>query len=871
MDHLKLRSLFKNFFEQQKHVWIQSAPLIPFDDPSLLFINAGMNPFKKKFLGTESVDHQAIASIQKCVRAGGKHNDLEEVGPSLFHHTFFEMMGNFSFGKYFKEEGCLLAWNFLTKELLIPKELLAISVFEKDQETAEIWNKKIGIPKEKIFFFGEKDNFWRMAEEGPCGPCTEIYYSANGSKDPSQMVEIWNLVFMEYKEDAKKKKTPLKQLCIDTGMGLERLLCVLQNKNSNYHTDLFTPTLKALSQKTNTPYSFDLETPSNASLRALADHIRTTTFLIGDGVLPSHEGRGYVLRRILRRALYLGSNLTSEKNILHPAVESIVQTYSKVYPELHSQKELINKTLLQEEEKFLLTLKQGKELLKKEIFELQKRDISHLPAKVSFKLYDTYGFPFDLIQMICQQEDIGLDQKGFEGLMSEARLKNKKIQKEKLQSQNKSLQFNEESFSNVRKTVFKGYDQLEVSAKILKLFDQNGSPVSTLSSRGFIIFDKTPFYPEGGGQVGDQGLIFRKKEQSFCGRIVDCKKISERYIHSIEKMKGSLREKESVRLQVDSFLRKQTAIHHSATHLLHAALRKVLGNQTKQSGSLVEPHRLRFDFTASQALSEEQIFQIEKLVNDEIQKSQRVEVSFKNYEKALKDGALSFFNKPSVQKVRVLKMGEFSHELCGGTHVNNTQDILVFKIMSEGSVSSGLRRIEALCGQAALQYLMHFTEENLKLRRSFSLSSEKNFNLMETIKKLKEQPKKSKSSLDISKLNINEKFQTGSTDGLFYCANFPDLNVESLGVLCDQIKKMNPSSIVVITGKETSGHAPIAVFLGSFKKDIRAQEIIQFLGGRGGGPPHFAKGALLKRLSQKDLREKTLKFFHQKELLKDLK
>ena len=872
MNHLKLRALFKKFFEQHQHVWIQSAPLVPFDDPSLLFINAGMNPFKKKFLGLESIEHRAVSSIQKCVRAGGKHNDLEEVGPSLFHHTFFEMMGNFSFGKYFKEEGCRLAWDFLTKELSIPEKNLAVSVFEKDKETAQIWNKKIGLPKEKIFFCGEEDNFWRMAEEGPCGPCTEIYYNANESKKLSEMVEIWNLVFMEYREDSKKKRTPLKQLCIDTGMGLERLLCVLQNKNSNYHTDLFAPTLKALSQKTKTTYHFDKETSSNATLRALADHTRTAVFLIADGVLPSPEGRGYVLRRILRRALYLGSNLTQEKQILHSAAKSIIQTYFETYPELKSQEDLIIKTLSQEEEKFLITLKKGKELLKKEISELKKRNSSSLPATISFKLYDTYGFPLDLVRMICQKENIKIDQKGFENLMNEARVKNKKIGKEKLQSQKGFLQLSEENLLNVPKTSFKGYDQLEITAKVIKLFSKDGSAVSSLTSSGFVIFDKTPFYPEGGGQVGDQGFIFKKGDASFCGRVVDCQKIAERNIHSIDQIKGTIKEKDSFRLQVDPFLRKQTAIHHSATHLLHAALRKVLGNQTKQSGSLVEPYRLRFDFTSSEALTEEQIFKIEQLVNSEIQKAQRAEISLKKYEKALEDGALSFFNKPLAQKVRVLKIGNFSYELCGGTHVNNTQEILVFKIMNERSLSSGIRRIEAVCGQSALDYLVHFSKENIKIRKILSVSSypEQNLDLLEAVKKLKENPKKRNSSEDISNLSINEKFQVDQREGLFYCESFPDKDAEALGLLCDQIKKMNPRSIVVVTGERKSDNTPIAVFLGAFK-EIRAQEVIQFLGGKGGGPPHFAKGALEKNLSKKDLREKTLELFHKKGFLKNLK
>ena len=879
MNHLKLRQLFKNFFDQHQHTWIKSSSLIPFDDPSLLFINAGMNPFKKKFLGIEPIEHSALASIQKCVRAGGKHNDLEEVGLSFFHHTFFEMMGNFSFGKYFKEEGCRLAWDFLTKELQIPAKHLAVSVFEKDKETAQIWNKKINIPKEKIFFFGEKDNFWRMGEEGPCGPCTEIYYDTQGFKDISSMIEIWNLVFMEYKEDQNKKKTALKQPCLDTGMGLERLLSILQNKNSNYHTDLFDSIFSSLSHKIGIPYNFNKEIPSNSILRALADHTRATVFLVGDGVLPSHEGRGYVLRRILRRAFYLGSNLTQEKEILHSAAQSVIQTYSCVYSQLLDQQELVLKILSQEEDKFLLTLKQGKALLEKEIHSIRKKKSIHLCAETSFKLYDTYGFPFDLIQMICQKENIQVDRKGFEEQMDSSRLQNKKRSKQKIQASLSSAldQINIQLLSNTLQTQFIGYENLKSSSKVIKLFDKNGRSVSSLSTpcRAFVVFDQTCFYAEGGGQVGDQGEILQEEETEALGQIVDCQNRAARYIHIIEfKKKGIIKENQKYLLQVNFNHREQTAIHHSATHLLHSALRKVLGKQTKQSGSLVQPYRLRFDFTTSQSLTEDQLLEVEKLVNDEIMKAFEVEVSFKNYEQALKQGALSFFNKPLVGQVRVLKIGDFSHELCGGTHVHNTKDIIVFKIMSESPLSSGVRRIEAVCGKTALHYLMHFTQENIKLRKLLSLSSYpvQGFSLLQTVQKLKEKPKTiNQFSVDISNFKLDEKFKINSKIGIFYCSVHSDKDTSFLSHLCDQIKNNHSVSIVVVTGQKTSSHTPVVVsFSKEISKKIKAQDVIHYLGGKGGGPPHFAQGALLKKLSQKSLREKTLSFFHKKDLLKEL-
>jgi len=898
MKHTEIRKRFKDFFDQHKHTWIKSASLIPFNDPSLLFVNAGMNPFKNIFLGIESIEHKSVATIQKCVRAGGKHNDLEQVGCSYYHHTFFEMMGNFSFGDYFKEETCYLAWTFLTKSLNIPKENLAVSVFKEDKKTAEIWSKKINLPKERIFLFGEEDNFWRMGESGPCGPCSEIYFdfeafrSGSGSGSRS-MVEVWNLVFMEYNENTDKKKTPLQTKCIDTGMGLERLAMILQNKRSNYHTDLLLPVLDSASKVTNTPYK---ETPTNkkevitnTALRALADHTRAGVFLTSDGVYPSNEKRGYALRRILRRALYLASTLTDKKPIFKNIAQDVIKNYHSAYPELHAHSDTILESLQIEEEKFFHTLTQGKTVLEKELYDLQKKSKKILEGGVSFKLYDTYGFPFDLVQLICKQENIQVDQKGFENKIKETQEKSRSssyFRKTNLTSsiynehtsfpENLNLQKEGMFFIPSQTTLsqFTGYETLQSSSVLLALFDKDNRNIKETSDYGEMtaLFNQTPFYAEGGGQIGDQGFLSGKF--SVKADILDCQNRHGYYLHRIFLKEGILKVGETYSLQVSKEHRKQTAIHHSATHLLHSALRKVLGTQTKQAGSLVEPNRLRFDFTYNRALTEEESAQVEDLVNEQIHQAEDVKVSYKKYDQALKDGALSFFEKPFLDKVRVLKMGAFSHELCGGTHVQNTKEILFFKIIGESSLSSGVRRIEAICEKRALNFMNLLTRENIKIRKILSLSSypAQDSSLLEAVQNLKNQAKKSKkkSFVDTSSLDLSETFTLNSKKGVFYCAVHLQTDHEFLSAIADQIKKKHLLAVVVVIGENTDDTPIVVALPKEISEKVKAQSIITHLGGKGGGPPHFAKGALNKALSEKALRQKTLDFLHKTELLTDL-
>ncbi len=891
MKHTEIRKKFKEFFNQHSHTWIKSSSLTPFDDSSLLFVNAGMNPFKNIFLGKEAVKYRSIASIQKCVRAGGKHNDLEQVGPSHHHHTFFEMMGNFSFGDYFKETACQLAWSFLTETLNIPKENLAVSVFKKDKKTAEIWSRKINIPEERIFIFDEKDNFWKMGESGPCGPCSEIYFDCKAFRSGTQsMVEIWNLVFMEYNENFDKTKTPLQTKCIDTGMGLERLAMVLQNKKSNYHTDLFLPILSAASQTTKTPYREETEDKkeliSNAALRTLADHIKASVFLISDGVFPSNEKRGYVLRRILRRALYSASTLTHQKSIFKNITQAVIENYLSVYPELNSQKEIILESLQTEEEKFFHTLDQGKTMLEKELFDLKKKDSKVLSGDASFKLYDTYGFPFDLIDLICRNNNVKVHRKDFENNIKRAQEKSRSSSHFK-KTKAASAFYNEHtSFpknfdpqkegmffipSRTPPSKFTGYETLENSAVLSLLFDKNNKSISEIKADSEVtaVFNQTPFYAEGGGQIGDQGFLSGKSVKAV---ILDCQNKHGYYFHKVFLKEGVLKTGETYSLQVSQKHREQTAVHHSAAHLLHSALRKVLGLQTKQAGSLVEPGRLRFDFTSHKSLTEKELIQIEDIVNEQITLALNVQVFYKKYETALNDGALSFFEKPSEEKVRTLKIGSFSHELCGGTHVKNTKDILFFKIINESSLSSGVRRIEAVCGKTALNFMNDLSRENLKLRKFFSLPSypAESSSLMEAVQKLKK-PRKT-SAVDLSSLDLTETFTLNSKKGVFYCAVHPQAGHEFLGAVSDQIKKKFPMSIVVVIGSSSAENIPIAVAVPKeISNKIKAQSIIQKFGGKGGGPPHFAKGALNKALSKKVLREKALALFHKEGFLKDLK
>lgn len=866
MKSSEVRSAFINYFKKQGHTQVSSSSLVPDEeDHTLLFTNAGMNQFKKIFLGLEKSSYKRAVNSQKCVRAGGKHNDLENVGFTARHHTFFEMLGNFSFGDYFKKEAIHFAWDFLTNELQIPKERLHVTVFEEDDEAADIWHKQEGIPTSKILRCGEKDNFWRMGATGPCGPCSEIFYDHGPDIDSKEerYVEIWNLVFMQFDEKAPGQMEPLPHPSIDTGAGLERLTAVLQNTPINYETDLFQTLIERIQEITNLSYKKSEDI--TAAYRVLADHARATAFLIGDGVLPLNEGRGYVLRRIMRRALRFGKKISS-KSLLPHAVDCVIENMGDAYTSLKQNKELIQQTTKNEESRFFKTLDQGTELLDTNLKSLKTGDT--LDNTLVFKLYDTYGFPMDLTRVICKEHGIQVDENAFENEMEKTRKRSKASWKGHSLSKDKTFLL--KWTQDINQTSFVGYDSLNTDAKILKLSNRKTN-VDTLKEgeSGFVIFDKTPFYAEGGGQVGDRG---KGSNALATIDIKDCIKIQGCHLHHIVVNKGKLQIGQSLSLQVKASHRQEVANNHSATHLLHTALRNVLGKHVTQAGSLVEPTHLRFDFTHNKPVNDMEIFQIEAQVNEQIFNNLPVEITHSSYNEAVKKGALTLAGEKYENSVRVLKMGDYSLELCGGTHVRNTGVIRVFKIVRETGVSSGVRRIEALTGQEAVAYLMNNTRENLINRKYFGFTEswedvihEKNIptsfsyntvrtktpviqkmtDLEQEVKDLKRQLVQwNKKEIDIKEiLNTAKNIEVGK----LITAHVDVEDKTVLGQVADALRDKIKSGIIVIIGTGKTSH-PIIV---SVTKDLNPQyhagkilkEVASVLGGQGGGRPHFAQGA----------------------------
>ena len=707
MKSSEIRERFLSYFEKQKHLRLPSSSLIPANDPTLLFNNAGMNQFKNVFLGVEKPKGPRAATSQKCVRAGGKHNDLDNVGFTARHHTFFEMLGNFSFGDYFKKEAVELAWGFLTEELKLPKDKLYVTAFHDDDEAKDLWLKHMNIPEDHFKTFGEKDNFWRMGDTGPCGPCSEIFYDLGpemgvGPEDVlggegDRFVEIWNLVFMQFEEKEDGTQVPLDNPSIDTGMGLERISMVMQNTMSNYETDLFQPIIDKASKLTDTPYDSTKPKSANTSaLRVLADHARAVTFLIADGVLPSNEGRGYVLRRILRRAVRFNKKL--ESSPIFPALcEEVISMMSEFYPELNERKSLILDYVKEEEAKFLETLDNGERLLSDEISKLKSKNKTELSGEVAFKLYDTYGFPADLTEVILKEEELSLYHKGFDKALEAAKEKSRGASSFKVKSElPESLK---ESVKTNKPTEFLGYENDTANAKLLEIHSLSAGKVDELQTTGCIIFDKTPFYAEGGGQTADLGTV---ESGDAVFEVVDVQKLDHLFLHFVGPKSGVLKSGETYTLKVNSSLRDSTKKNHSATHLLHAALINHCGDQVQQAGSSVNAERLRFDFNHKGPVTDDKLQIIEDEVNKEIQKSSQAVTQMMNLEDAKKSGAHALFGEKYDDEVRVLNLGEgYSVELCGGTHVSNTGDIELFKIVSESSVGSGIRRVEAVTGEKA--------------------------------------------------------------------------------------------------------------------------------------------------------------------------
>ncbi len=704
MKTAELRQKFLSFFETKGHQIVRSSSLVPHDDPTLLFTNAGMNQFKDVFLGFDKRPYNRATTAQKCVRAGGKHNDLENVGYTARHHTFFEMMGNFSFGDYFKQDAIKFAWEFLTSPawLNLPKEKLLATVYAEDDEAYNIWLNEIGMPADRIIRIGDNkgeryasDNFWQMGDTGPCGPCSEIFYDhgdhiwggppGSPEEDGDRFIEIWNCVFMQFNRDEQGNMNPLPKPSVDTGMGLERMAAVMQHVNSNYQIDLFENLLKAAARETGTEFSMDVP-----SLKVIADHIRACSFLIADGVMPSNEGRGYVLRRIIRRAVRHGYKLGQKQAFFHKLVPDLVNEMGEAYPELKEKQAQITEALKNEETRFAQTLETGMALLE----EALAGGVNQLNGEVIFKLYDTYGFPYDLTADICRERNIEMDEDGFHREMEAQRARARAAQNFKADTQ---LAYDGQD------TEFKGYTERQTQAKILALY-KDSEPVNELNAgeTGAVVLDNTPFYAESGGQVGDVGYISAGGNRF---EVRDTQKIKAAVFGQFGvAVSGSLKVGDSVSAEIDNDIRNANMRNHSATHLMHQALRDVLGSHVEQKGSLVTAEVTRFDISHPQAVSAEEIAEVERRVNGMILANVPVEAAIMSMEDAQKTGAMMLFGEKYGDEVRVLKMGEFSTELCGGTHVSRTGDIGLFKIISEGGIAAGIRRVEAITGLAALQW-----------------------------------------------------------------------------------------------------------------------------------------------------------------------
>ena len=831
-----IRQAFLDFFNSKDHQVVDSSPLIPANDETLLFTNAGMVQFKDVFLGTDKRKYSRATTSQRCIRAGGKHNDLENVGYTLRHHTFFEMLGNFSFGDYFKEDAIKYAWEFLTDVLKLEKDKLWISVYKDDDEAEKIWIDVIGVDPSRIVRLGDEDNFWSMGDTGPCGPCSEIYYDHGdhiegtppGSEgdEGDRFVEIWNLVFMQFNRDDSGNMSPLPKPSVDTGMGLERIAAVMQGVNSNYETDLFKDLISASNRV--------LGNQESESHKVISDHIRSVSFLIADGILPENEGRGYVLRRILRRAIRHGYKMGATKPFLYELVDDLEKLMSEAYPLIKEKKEHIAQTIKDEEVKFFETLEKGIDILETAI---SKLDNEVIPGDVVFKLHDTFGFPFDLTADIAREKGLTIDEDGF----------NKSMDQQKQTSKaGSSFVSSLPAAAGVEETEFLGYETLESESKVLVLWrDQDRVDEVSESDEVFIACEKTPFYAESGGQVGDTGRFI---SGNTTGTILDCKKQGKVFLHKAIIEKGSLKNGDVISMSVEKDKRAATAIHHSSTHLLHAALREVLGDHVQQKGSLVDESKLRFDFSHSKPLTKNEISSIEEIVNRELLNNVEVQTKVMNLDDAINSGAQALFGEKYEDEVRVLTMGEksFSVELCGGTHVERTGDIGVFVIVNQSSVASGIRRIEAIGGKQALEYINEVRAVTDSLQSKLNVPTDA---LLEKVEALIEENKKLKKSGGSQSNSVKVIFSET------YDVNDWQLQVEQVSTddnkvlrgLVDNKKASLSKGCVVLLNAIGSKVAVVSGVTDNLVDEISAKEVVSLLceqlGGKGGGRPDFAQGA----------------------------
>ncbi|EOE4684988.1 alanine--tRNA ligase [Vibrio vulnificus] len=830
----EVRNAFLKFFESKGHQIVESSSLVPHNDPTLLFTNAGMNQFKDCFLGAEKRAYTRATTAQRCVRAGGKHNDLENVGFTARHHTFFEMLGNFSFGDYFKEDAIAFAWEFLTETLKLPKDRLLVTVYETDDEAFDIWNQKVGVPADRIIRIGDKkggkqyesDNFWTMGDTGPCGPCTEIFYDhgehiwggrpGSPEEDGDRFIEIWNNVFMQFNRHADGTMEPLPKPSVDTGMGIERISAIMQGVHSNYEIDVFQKLIKATAE------IVGCEDLSNQSLRVIADHIRSCSFLIADGVMPSNEGRGYVLRRIIRRAVRHGNKLGAQGVFFHKLVGVLAEAMGSAADELKKQQAIVEKVLRIEEENFGRTLERGMVILNEALDALEGKE---LDGETVFKLYDTYGFPADLTNDVARERDFTIDEAGFEKAMEEQR-----------QRAREAGQFGTDYNAKIKtesETEFCGYTGTQGNSVVAEIFVE-GEAADSLSAgdKAIIILGETPFYAESGGQCGDSGVL---KTESGLFQVEDTQKLGNAIAHHGVLVEGVLAKGDQVSAIVDAERRAAISLNHSATHLLHAALRQVLGEHVAQKGSLVKAENLRFDFSHLEAVTASELKEVERLVNAQIRRNHVIETNIMDIESAKQKGAMALFGEKYDDEVRVLSMGDFSTELCGGIHASNTGDIGLFKITSEGGIAAGIRRIEAVTGEAALEAI---DAQARKFEEKLQDAANKAKSLEKEIQQLKDKlaSQASANLIDQVKEIAGVKVLVAKLDGA---------DNKALRGMVDELKNQMGSGIIMLGNVADDKVGLIAGVTQDLTSKVKAGELVnmvaQQVGGKGGGRPDMAQ------------------------------
>ncbi|CAI8367523.1 MAG: Alanine--tRNA ligase [Gammaproteobacteria bacterium] len=837
---LNIRSLFLDYFQKKQHAIIESSSLIPPEDKTLLFTNSGMVQFKDIFLGTKKAKNKRIVSCQKCVRAGGKHNDLENIGYTNRHHSFFEMLGNFSFGDYFKEEAIYFAWDFLTTELGLDKKRLYVSVHKDDDETAKIWLNTIKLDPQKLWYLDDADNFWQMGSTGPCGPCTEIYYDLGEKLKglmPSQgdtgdrYVEIWNLVFTQYNKDVKGALTDLPKKCVDTGMGLERIHAVVEGKTDNFKSSLFLDLEKYLDE------SLDTKNINYTIKKIIMDHSRSACFLISDGVIPSSEGRGYVLRRIIRRATRFLYNAGIQEPFIYSCAEILKQTMGGTYSGLINKNKLIQETLKDEEENYLNTLSKGLDLINK-----LTKSKNELSGENIFKLYDTFGFPSEIIQEIAAEKKLKLDMKQFNSLMDKQKLTSRKAS---------NFDIKDASFIDAGLSSFSGYNEYQFTSKILALYidDKKVEKIDKADTELMVVFEKTPFYPEGGGQISDVG---KASNNSSVLEVKNVQKVKNTIIHHAVLKKGTVSIRDEYELEIDAARRGKITVNHSATHLLNQALRDTLGDHVEQKGSLVTDKYLRFDFSHNKALTSDELRKIESIISFEINSNRDTQEKVMPYKDAISSGALAFFDEKYSDNVRVVNIGTKSMELCGGTHVENTTTIRLFKILNESSISTGIRRIEALTGDEAFHSYQSLHDEMKKISKVLNI---KNTNILDKINLIKQSEENSMSSINdlnkqIAKLYFEKiSFKKNKIKQTFcYIEDCSDISIDQIKILSDVVKANHKDSISVLLKHSKD---IINCYVGVSKQckhRYNAKQIIEELSkkfmSKGGGSPTFATSVI---------------------------